>query len=465
MLVEEVLRLTTLPGEDQGRIYCIRRLRLPPLDPADAAPGWQRRCATHLLTIADQAVRAVDAGSERADTVFFADAHEPYREAVNRLLRGNRAREWFWARATGVAIDLEPPIRLQLLIDRWRRQPAGWAGVARELLPALNPRMAHVLLQAIAPETAAAWVGCDPPGRSADDGAPPIRAHTRRLLQDARSRFSVGDSRVLFLAVLAVLESSPAIGDRAALAALAESVLENVPVEPRPAVTTAPHAIPAHASEALPADPPPQTAPLLEGRTTSESGATQRRMTTDSLARPSSAPDVDWPTEYAGVYFALHVLRHLGIAAVLEEHPRLAISQLVPRILLRVAMRAGVGRHDPILRPLVEDAEGAPLANEEPVVVPRTLSHLHRLRATPDLNERLWACAVRRWCWRVARISTADMLRRPGRIRATPASIDVTLPMATVNLALRRAGLDIDPAYVPWFGRLVHFHYYGEGRP
>src|SRR3954469_26070903 len=97
MLVEEVLRLTTLPGEDQGRIYCIRRLRLPPLDPADAAPGWQRRCATHLLTIADQAVRAVDAGSERADTVFFADAHEPYREAVNRLLRGNRAREWFWA--------------------------------------------------------------------------------------------------------------------------------------------------------------------------------------------------------------------------------------------------------------------------------------------------------------------------------------------------------------------------------
>ena len=32
LLVEESLRLTSLPGEEQGRLYCIRRLRLPVLE-------------------------------------------------------------------------------------------------------------------------------------------------------------------------------------------------------------------------------------------------------------------------------------------------------------------------------------------------------------------------------------------------------------------------------------------------
>jgi hypothetical protein len=28
-----------------------------------------------------------------------------------------------------------------------------------------------------------------------------------------------------------------------------------------------------------------------------------------------------------------------------------------------------------------------------------------------------------------------------------------------VSLAVRRAGLDLDPGWVPWFGRVVGFHY------
>ena len=42
-------------------------------------------------------------------------------------------------------------------------------------------------------------------------------------------------------------------------------------------------------------------------------------------------------------------------------------------------------------------------------------------------------------------------------------TIDVTLPMSAVDLRIRRAGLDIDPGYLPWFGRVVHFHYHVEG--
>ena len=44
-------------------------------------------------------------------------------------------------------------------------------------------------------------------------------------------------------------------------------------------------------------------------------------------------------------------------------------------------------------------------------------------------------------------------------------SADVTWPLAGADLALRRAGWDIDPGWLPWIGRVLRFHYDGTGDP
>jgi hypothetical protein len=62
-------------------------------------------------------------------------------------------------------------------------------------------------------------------------------------------------------------------------------------------------------------------------------------------------------------------------------------------------------------------------------------------------------------------MSVVEIVARAGRIYTTPTSIDITMPMSSVDLQIRRAGLDIDPGYVPWFGRVVHFHYHAERLP
>ena len=135
-------------------------------------------------------MRAVNAGSAQANVVFFADAHEAYRQNVARLLRGDRAGEWFWPQATGVPVDLATPVRVEQLLERWQLLPPGWAGVARELVPALDSGMASTLLQSIVPRTAARWLGAEGPLMASDDDATPrIQPQAKRLLHDLQLHF------------------------------------------------------------------------------------------------------------------------------------------------------------------------------------------------------------------------------------------------------------------------------------
>jgi hypothetical protein len=50
-------------------------------------------------------------------------------------------------------------------------------------------------------------------------------------------------------------------------------------------------------------------------------------------------------------------------------------------------------------------------------------------------------------------------LAQLARLRATETHLDLDLQASSVDLALRLAGLDLDPGWVPWLGRVVAFHY------
>ena len=70
-----------------------------------------------------------------------------------------------------------------------------------------------------------------------------------------------------------------------------------------------------------------------------------------------------------------------------------------------------------------------------------------------------WLTACRRWLRRRARLGIATAVARPARLSLTPTHADVFFDLNGVSLAVRRAGLDLDPGWVPWFGRVVGFHY------
>jgi hypothetical protein len=157
------------------------------------------------------------------------------------------------------------------------------------------------------------------------------------------------------------------------------------------------------------------------------------------------------PSTAAGLYFLLAVLRRLGIEAALDSHPEWREAGFVAHLLRRLAAHAAVAANDPILH---------------------CLTTPHAVMRIPleggldaDALLRQWVLAVRRWCWRQAQITVREIIRRNGRVWLTRAELDVTLALADADVRIRRAGLDIDPGWVPWlgeFGRVVRFHYRGR---
>ena len=113
-----------------------------------------------------------------------------------------------------------------------------------------------------------------------------------------------------------------------------------------------------------------------------------------------------------------------------------------------------------------------PLPRTEPwrFAPPDAWRRLLRLPRRLDLAREghvLAACqlALARYLYRYARISPRRLVRRPALVHATPTHLDLRFDARWVELEVRLAGLDLDPGWVPWLGRVVTFHYDYEGRP
>ena len=82
-----------------------------------------------------------------------------------------------------------------------------------------------------------------------------------------------------------------------------------------------------------------------------------------------------------------------------------------------------------------------------------------RLQAEGCEVANIWLTTCRRYLRRRARIGLASLVLRPARLAITPTHVDVFFRLNAADVRIRRAGLDVDPGWVPWFGRVVAFHY------
>ena len=79
-----------------------------------------------------------------------------------------------------------------------------------------------------------------------------------------------------------------------------------------------------------------------------------------------------------------------------------------------------------------------------------------------EMALRAWVTAARRWCRRYAGLGLRALVARPGHVATTRTHVDVFFCLSQADLRLRKAGLDIDPGWVPWLGRVVLYHYQDE---
>jgi hypothetical protein len=262
-----------------------------------------------------------------------------------------------------------------------------------------------------------------------------------------------------------------------------------------------------------------------EVRAGGQGGADQTRVDESSAEVRTSGPtnlldggDDDNRTAHAGLFFLLPLLARLGMPAFLGAHRELVELDFPTCLLRHVAARLAVPPDDPAIAALLPADDAALKWNgdfvapdawfasvaadrgawlERPAVLSggddrraltdgswrlvlalrRTSGQTHSLaagvplaaggslRATTAMEVLLasWLTAMRRWCHRHTGMGLRRLVTRNGRVSATRTHLDVYFDLRQIDVGVRRAGLDIDPGWLPWFGRVVAYHYASGG--
>ncbi|MGY1679362.1 hypothetical protein [Geodermatophilus sp. SYSU D01176] len=494
------------PSSDGGAPTCVRRVVVPvhrmQWDGADdnLVAGW----ATALRAAVEG---AVDAGGE--DVVRFRSRPAARQDLVTALLRGDRAREWAW-RLLGLwpagGADGTVEVLHRVLLELGRDEPSAVPGL---LVAVAQARLLPQLVAAAGAEVVAglverAWqaaggppAGAPPPGGSpvapGTVGSGPVRApgaaddelctyllDRSEVARAPAGAFPARSRGVLLpaLAAAAVLEVEPALAGRPGARPLRAALMARLagapgtaapPERPRPHPTApgrevrpGPWEPPSHpAGSGAPGAPPAGgagTGPAVAPAPPTAPGDPAPAGPAEATAHRATAGATVW----GGLLFLLPVVEDLALPQRVADDPRRFGPALRP--VLHELARTVVARADP---------DGHPAAADDPAVLafaglPPTAPPPRPVRADLRLDPEVDAVAatlaerVPRTAWGGDRAAAELLLavcRRRAVVAADPGWIDVELDPEEVDVDVRRAGLDLDPGYVPWLGCVVRFRY------
>jgi hypothetical protein len=302
------------------------------------------------------------------------------------------------------------------------------------------------------------------------------RALERSRIATAVRGLRAGDPASRAVAALALLESDPGLLRGSAAGAVLAAAEQAMAADSRPISTPSPSQAmtpPSAATEARPADPlEAAPAATLPGN--------------DST---SPAERQTGHTQWGGLLFLLHLVVELNLPEEIAASEDLAARSLrwtLHRLAIHLLGRAGEeepAEDDPAalaFAGLPPDAE--PPSNDEPPASSQeeaalavwaerllfALAHPHSHppgEGAPPPGPRRTGLATEGpdcvpplpLCGRGGQ--GVRVLRRQARILADPGWIEVHFSLDDVALDLRRAGLDLDPGWLPWLGAVMRFVY------
>lgn len=162
-------------------------------------------------------------------------------------------------------------------------------------------------------------------------------------------------------------------------------------------------------------------------------------------APPVTAPDTGFCTlltRQGGLLYLLNFLNRPEAQTLLRTH-----AQTLPSgwgWLYRLGQELALDETDPLL---------------DFIATQLGLTHREALQELPPLPARTGLLAlVQRW-YQPTGLWTPGLLALDARLQATPSHLDLYASLHAVRLPLRLAGLDLNPGWLPWLGRVVTFHF------
>ncbi len=410
-LVEDALHTASLG--DERRLIVVRRLHLGSLSVGAGATAWSRRLEHQMQATRAEAVAAHDPNAASSAVVYFSDVLEPWYQLASLASRGAAPTAWFWRSALpGWNPGLPPPAALALAFQK---------------IAANGLRSTHVLVRRL---------------RSTGDLSALLRVLQAR---DVAAFFpSVG-----YMKSAAADRRDAASGDVPEVERLRDFLAQETIAIP-PAWTRADPrswwltgALLAARDETLVVSLPvlrelaARLVDNIQSGLPADDSRGQRPPTVPESSKPRSGEVYTrkFATAGGGLFFLVPVLRRLIAARGGDFGPPLAWR------VLRLAL------------------EHARLDEADEFAAALPVSVFPPARGVP------WKMLLEadRWVRHRTGLTARELVRRRAEVAISETHVDVFLRLSVADVRIRRAGLDVDPGWVPWLQRVVTFHYGSEG--
>ena len=458
--IERALGASAIGAEGD---WCIPRVAFR------AGLDFERPDASLEELLAQAVLDAIASAMQAPDAVHYPRRVDALADLVASASLGRFDRAWAWGRMGLIsdATELERR-RGPCVLDALARHPSDALAAVTRAANTIGLAPLHRLF------TASGWVRLVDiviAAHVSDASASPVRDLIRgevdppalrdaatengrasRLVGSSQVAAAARASRLVFdgqtaqaLAALVVAECEPAMLSGRRIAPVCLAIAQMVAGTIQPMAETPSAAVKAVVlPETTPGDP-------AADRYTDDSARQPDTPETDQMSEPAGEP-----TQHAGLLFLLNVACDAGMPLALLDDPALdgiAPSELLARMALTLVPTVD---DDPAVLAFAGlDARQIRRGWSGEVVPPRVAQ---RIGAHSDA----WASAA---AFRLERHNedsrsvVAELAHRVGRIERQQGWIDVHLALADVDIDIRRAGLDLDPGWVPWLGSVVRFRY------
>lgn len=500
--------LNTMDFADCGRLVLVRRLSLRGVPPRTTPALMSRLLEQAWRALMPQAVHALHPRAEQAPAVYFSSRTEARTAWLKQVAGGEPVQAWFWPRALPElqrlpgAINALPAVAETLLqdaardtLDALRTWPDALLFQLAALLPATSTQRLFTLctqpepIAPTSPQQADAHPTHPPTVPNPQQALPPAIAVpiAQRLAQRGASAEASGWLAALWLhPVLGSLPTPSQVQAVLLTVAQGREARANLDTHPLTESATVAQAISPQAAEQQPVtalEPTHEGANPATEKTspsaavsshqhprrhaahhapTSQLESGLRPNPERKAARSPRVPSqtLPWlanaaPTRHGGLLFLVNVLAALRFDTWLAAQPREACAAFVNAWFTQALRHPGAAPNDPQHAWFAPDAtDAAHLSNAVFTDGQGTLAH--------QAAQRLWFIRVRRALRRRGGLSLRELVQRPGWVSSTPTHFDIVMPLEDVDLRLRRVGLDSDPGWCPWLGRIVAFHFVSD---
>jgi hypothetical protein len=446
VLLEDAFRTASLPDAEQGRFVVIRRLNLRQVDHRVSPASLALQLEALVRAAARVALPISHPQARTAEAIVFRDRVEALRCFARRFARGEPMTEWFWPAAIpGWTQSSGRSDAWFQLLEIASSLPASALAEAAIVEEAVRAAAVEELVDSLPPGCGRRWSAATGLSEVQKTGssAPTIvsnsvlhfrRGDLIRAVDICVSKNGFRDDRTVWLATsLAIVENSNRSSD------------SNLPERVRLWLEAS------FAARQEQVDSRTLTVPTPISRT----GISSR--VSDIAPVPESVPVPGEITSCGGLLFLLAVLQRLGLPQFLAQDPHLAEAGFASALLLNIGACVGLPTTDPLALALASGVTDLRPDVVENCILPDSIAR-HPC-PTAALPFGPWRIAVRRWVRLHGRMGLFSLIRRRAMLQASHTQLDLCFNLNQIDIRIRRAGLDINPGWLPWFGRIVRFHY------